>query len=251
MSTASVSASLPAQPVARLVALAADVQPGELILSDAPCEIGRSALRHVVVQRDFVSRLHAVIERNGERYWLRDAGSANGTFINGERIAQPCVLKDRDCIGLGDPAPVLQFFDADPTVFHLPKDDRIASHPAPHVESRLRYDANRLRFFIGESPIELTQTQFRLLLHLFQNRNSVCSREACAQAVWGRNYDPGLDAGALDKIVSKVRRRLEQVAPGSSALIRNHRGVGYWLDPFAWPAPSPASGGDECGNHAA
>lgn len=219
------SSSAPAQLVARLVALAGDVQPAELILNDAPCEIGRSASRHIIVRRDFVSRLHAVIERSGERYRLCDAGSANGTFVNGERIVRPHVLKDRDGIGLGDPAPVLQFFDADPTMIR-----------APQIASRLRYDADRLRFFIGETPIELTQTQFRLLLHLFQNPNCVCSREACAQAVWGRDYDPGMDAGALDKIVSKLRQRMEQALPGSSALIRNYRGVGYLLDPSAWPA---------------
>lgn len=228
MSTASVLS-------ARLVARAADIRPAEFVLGDSPCEIGRSSLRHIVVPRDFVSRLHAVIERSGERHQLRDAGSANGTFLNGARIAQPCILKDRDSIGLGDPAPALQFFDADPTVIRA--DIRMAEdeRALPQAAQRLSYDAARLRFSIGESPIELTQTQFRLLLHLFQHAPGVCTREACAQAVWGRNYDPGMDAGALDKIVSKLRQRLERTAPGSSALIRNHRGVGYWLDLLAWP----------------
>lgn len=214
---------------ARLVARAADVQPAEFALGDSPCEIGRSPLRHIIIQRDFVSRLHAVIERSGERYRLRDTGSANGTFLNGERIAQPRILKDRDSIGLGEPTPALQFFDADPTVIRAAGDEPASSQ----AEQRLSYDAARLRFSIGESPIELTQTQFRLLLHLFQHAPGVCTREACAQAVWGRDYDPGIDAGALDKIVSKLRQRLEQAAPGSSAWIRNYRGVGYWLDLLA------------------
>jgi hypothetical protein len=50
-----------------------------------------------------VSRLHAVIKRNGNQMIFMDLGSANGTFINGKRLS-PNVeqsLKHGDILALG------------------------------------------------------------------------------------------------------------------------------------------------------
>ena len=50
-----------------------------------------------------VSRLHAVIKRNGSQMIFMDLGSANGTFINGKRLS-PNVeqsLKHGDILALG------------------------------------------------------------------------------------------------------------------------------------------------------
>jgi hypothetical protein len=50
-----------------------------------------------------VSRLHAVIKREGDRMMFMDLGSANGTFINGRRLS-PNVeqsLKHGDILALG------------------------------------------------------------------------------------------------------------------------------------------------------
>jgi hypothetical protein len=50
-----------------------------------------------------VSRLHAIVKREGRRVLLTDLGSANGTFINGRRLAandeQP--LNHGDVLALG------------------------------------------------------------------------------------------------------------------------------------------------------
>src|SRR5216684_4881629 len=47
-----------------------------------------------------VSRHHARIVRDGDAYWLEDAGSTNGTFLNGLRIARER-LRHLDVITLG------------------------------------------------------------------------------------------------------------------------------------------------------
>ena len=54
-----------------------------------------------------------------------------------------------------------------------------------------------MRFSLDQQPIELTAAQFRLLTHLYQNAGNLCTRESCAAAIWGRDYDPGMDAAAL------------------------------------------------------
>lgn len=48
-----------------------------------------------------LSRLHAVLERLGPGWSLRDVGSRNGTFVNGERIMTERLLRPGDEIRMG------------------------------------------------------------------------------------------------------------------------------------------------------
>lgn len=204
---------IPPQP-ARLLALHEDVQPPDSLLDADVYTLGRSPLCQIVVQRNIVSRLHAKIEREGPRYLLVDAGSANGTFVNGQRLRDPHLLNDRDLIGLGAAAALLRFVDPDPTV-------------VPVV--RLRYDERSMIFFVGDTALNLTPAQFRLLHHLYQYAGQICTRESCAEALWGRDYEPGMDADALDRTLSSLRTQLRRV-DDSADLIETRRGLGYILN---------------------
>ena len=53
--------------------------------------VGRSRHCDLRIEKNFVSNEHAVLQWNGERWDLRDLGSRNGTFLDGERI-EPGVL---------------------------------------------------------------------------------------------------------------------------------------------------------------
>jgi hypothetical protein len=55
----------------------------------------------VVVDADGVSRVHAVLERFGETWTVRDLGSRNGTFVNGGRIIGEHALRSGDEVLLG------------------------------------------------------------------------------------------------------------------------------------------------------
>jgi pSer/pThr/pTyr-binding forkhead associated (FHA) protein len=50
-----------------------------------------------------VSRHHCKIHQRGSAYLVEDVGSANGTFLNGQRLTPylPHVLKDEDELQLG------------------------------------------------------------------------------------------------------------------------------------------------------
>jgi pSer/pThr/pTyr-binding forkhead associated (FHA) protein len=50
--------------------------------------VGREATCDVVVEDKSVSRKHAVIEHRGEGWTVVDQGSANGTFVNGQKVAE-------------------------------------------------------------------------------------------------------------------------------------------------------------------
>jgi pSer/pThr/pTyr-binding forkhead associated (FHA) protein len=50
-----------------------------------------------------VSRLHAVLKRNGPRVVVKDLGSANGTYVNGKRLTPETerLLNHGDIVALG------------------------------------------------------------------------------------------------------------------------------------------------------
>jgi pSer/pThr/pTyr-binding forkhead associated (FHA) protein len=63
--------------------------------------IGRSLDNDVVLESVLASRRHAVLLSEGPFVTLRDAGSRNGTYVNGTRI-EVQVLAHGDTIGIGD-----------------------------------------------------------------------------------------------------------------------------------------------------
>jgi class 3 adenylate cyclase len=71
------------------------------------CSFGRAVDNTVVLPDDRVSRRHAIVHAQGaatghNEFWLVDLGSANGTYVNGRRVAQPCRLTDRDEIRIAN-----------------------------------------------------------------------------------------------------------------------------------------------------
>lgn len=52
----------------------------------AKITIGRETDNDVVVDNKLASRHHAVIQKIKDSYFLKDAGSTNGTFLNGTKL---------------------------------------------------------------------------------------------------------------------------------------------------------------------
>jgi ABC-type multidrug transport system ATPase subunit len=67
--------------------------------NDPQITIGRDS-SDITLDNPQVSRQHAVIERANGQHILRDVGSANGTFINGQRITQHTLVRG-DVIQIG------------------------------------------------------------------------------------------------------------------------------------------------------
>lgn len=63
--------------------------------------VGTLESNDVVVEADGVSRVHAALERFGDAWCVRDLGSRNGTFVNGDRIIGERALHPGDEILLG------------------------------------------------------------------------------------------------------------------------------------------------------
>jgi hypothetical protein len=57
-------------------------------LLDAVTTLGRSIENDISLDDITVSRHHALVEREGRSYRVRDNGSLNGTYVNGQRITE-------------------------------------------------------------------------------------------------------------------------------------------------------------------
>ncbi|MBI2757403.1 MAG: FHA domain-containing protein [Chloroflexi bacterium] len=64
--------------------------------------IGRDSSSGVAINDAEVSRKHARLTFQGGKYVLEDLGSTNGTFVNGQRLASPVVLKSGDVVSFGE-----------------------------------------------------------------------------------------------------------------------------------------------------
>lgn len=63
--------------------------------------IGRGKENHIIIDREDVSKQHAVIYRQDKKIYIRDLRSKNGTFVNGKRINKPVRIRDGDLIVIG------------------------------------------------------------------------------------------------------------------------------------------------------
>jgi pSer/pThr/pTyr-binding forkhead associated (FHA) protein len=77
--------------------------PREYPLDGSDIVIGRAPSCDIVLPNDqLASRRHSLLEYDGVRYTVRDLGSSNGTYVNGEEIRQTIVLNDGDNITVGE-----------------------------------------------------------------------------------------------------------------------------------------------------
>lgn len=106
--------------------------------------IGRDSTNGVAINDAEVSRRHSRLSFQGGKYVLEDLGSTNGTFVNGQRLAGPVVLKPGDVVSLGEQ--IVLMYDAinmDPgaTMAAPRRSARVAPPPAPVQAAAPGYSA--------------------------------------------------------------------------------------------------------------
>jgi DNA-binding response OmpR family regulator len=77
----------------------------------------------------------------------------------------------------------------------------------------------------GGEAVQLSTTEFELLVYLMRHRGQVLSREEILRAVWGYEHDPATNV--VDVYIGYLRRKLGR--PGDPAPIATVRAVGYRL----------------------
>ena len=77
------------------------VPPGEIYSIGRQARIGRSEEGEIVLFDPSVSRVHAVVEVHAGKAVVRDLGSTNGTYLNGQRVETES-LRDGDELRFGN-----------------------------------------------------------------------------------------------------------------------------------------------------
>jgi V8-like Glu-specific endopeptidase len=78
-----------------------------VVASGQRLRLGRGAENDVVVGDDQVSRRHAILWQQQDRYYVRDEGSTNGTWLNGRRVVGSQSVRAGDRLRVGNKTFVL------------------------------------------------------------------------------------------------------------------------------------------------
>lgn len=183
--------------------------------------IGRSAESDVQVRDKFVSRKHLKICRRGERYFIEDLKSKNGTFINGEQInpgietelpeGLPIVIgMSVICVGEGCSEHVTAFLDSIDDNW-LSKEDEAAEYEGRPLTTKRNMELlYRVTDTLSRS-LDIREVLERVLDSIFDLLPRV---DRGAVVI----LDP--EKGDTLEVISKVRKEIEQrAAPYSQEVV--------------------------------
>lgn len=102
------------------------------------------------------------------------------------------------------------------------------SEPSPHEERIVRGDIDvdlaRHKVRVRGSDIDITPTEFNLLVYLMKNTGKALHHRAILQNVWGTEY--GDEAEYLRVYVGKLRQKIES-NPLQPKYLHTEHGIGY------------------------
>jgi len=80
----------------------------------------------------------------------------------------------------------------------------------------------------GREVPQLTELEYRLLLLLYGRLNQICDKYQMVEAVWGEDYIDQVDDARIDKLLSRLRVKVE-ADPSNPRYLTTVRGRGYKL----------------------
>jgi predicted component of type VI protein secretion system len=191
-------------------------------LVEAKTIIGRDADSDVQINERQVSRQHAEIARTIQGYTIRDMGSKNGTFLNGEPVAQePRLMRNGDEVGIALCAK-LTFVEDDATA---PVVLGLQQQPA------IKMDLAAKRVWAADVEVNppLSLAQYTLLELLYENAGNVVSRDRVVAAVWPDEESEGISEQAIDALARRLRERIAEIDPDNK-YVETVRGHGFRLN---------------------
>ncbi len=97
------------------------------------------------------------------------------------------------------------------------------------THGNLRIDFARVEVWLGEQPVYLSATEYRLLLQFTHNIGKVMSAEDLLTSVWGPEYKD--DKEILWVTIARLRQKVED-DPHTPKHIATRSGLGYLMPPI-------------------
>lgn len=104
------------------------------------------------------------------------------------------------------------------------KPTQAADDVARLVRGELTADLARHEITLNGSALELTPTEFNLLVYFMENSEKVLPHRAILQHVWGPEY--GQEAEYLRVYIGRLRQKIE-ADPSNPRYLLTERGIGY------------------------
>jgi len=191
-------------------------------LTKKPHIIGREADSDIQIDERQVSRQHAEIVYDRQGYTLRDLGSKNGTFVNGQAITQePHPIRNGDEIGIALCAK-LTFVAEDATAPLMIESDNVQG---------IKMDVAAKRVWVKGEEINppLSLAQYSLLELLYNNAGNVISRDDVVNVVWPEEEAEGVSEQAIDALARRLRERVAEIDT-ENKYVETVRGHGFRLN---------------------
>ncbi len=187
----------------------------QIFIPFSPFQIGRSEqLDWTILVRD-ISRLHALIRFENERWQIVDANSTFGTFLNHRRLSPdtPYLLANGDEIRFGKTV-VCTFSD--------PNETRFDAEGQQTVGLRIDLADHAVYIHNQKLEIDLSEKQFAFLKLLYLQGGALVTLAEIEQAIWPEGqFRPEM----LDQLTKRLRANLASLDPGHN-YIGVVRGVG-------------------------
>ena len=231
-------------PGAILVVQSGVPEPGMETLEGARHVLGKAPQADIALDNPYVSRRHAEIAFSGDAYSIRDLGSKNGTFVDGQRVGQsPRQLDGGEIIelGLGQVIATFRLGSSTitlpgPTAKPVPTRSGSGS-PAPTPVAPQRspvrgvfVDAARRDVLIDGKVISppLSRKEFDVLALLWERKGEACGKDDLSARGWPEREQGGVTDQEISQCVHRLRRRIEP-DPSSPRFVISIRGYGYRL----------------------
>lgn len=209
---------------AKLIIRIAGHEPLSALLERDTITLGRDPSCDIPLPSPFVSRLHARIEKHDDGHFISDAGSRNGTLLNGSEVTTATRLSHGDAISIANVEIwyLLDLLATQPTA-EWPR--KTTPRREPGVLLSVDESTHRVWVEGQRADLSLSPLEFKLLHFLYSHRGKVCTRDQIGDAVWG----PGqYDYDMLYRLVQRVKEKIEP-DPSQPRYIISYRGIGYSL----------------------
>lgn len=103
----------------------------------------------------------------------------------------------------------------------------------------VRLDRERHQAWVGDRPVDLTPTEFKILAYLMEHADQVCTPQRLIRATQGYEADPWGTRAIVRVHIRRLRRKLEP-DPSRPRYLINVRGVGYMFPSAPPESPEPA-----------
>ncbi len=111
-------------------------------------------------------------------------------------------------------------------VLHRARRSRPEEARKVYIFDDLLVDVENFRVTVRGEPVELTPTEFQLLVCLAENAGRILTHEQLLARVWGEEY---VDIGYVKRYIWYLRRKIER-DPSNPEYIITERGFGYRLE---------------------